>query len=157
MYRQKHEIAPTFLNKTIAAAAKPIDGLRGQHLVAAANAEKPFTYSCTFAPNESCEFPGISYEIFQFIANYLGFTFTLVQPQDGEFGSIVNGNWTGLVGMLNRHEIDVTLSPLTYNYLRSDVMAFSFPIMYLRLRFRKRRFFELSAFLLILSLLHDTI
>lgn len=139
----KRETLKTFLtsyfnNNSIVGAQKVRDRFnsKGQRLIAAGNVEEPFTYDCIFqrasGNTSACDFPGISYDLFEFIAEFLGFKFTLVQPPDHEFGSLVNNSWTGLVGMLNRHEADVTLSPLTYNYLRSQAMEYSAPIFYLK-------------------------
>lgn len=126
--RLKREILSASFNKS-STDAKRIHhrfNFYSQNLIVAANIEEPFTYPCMFNMVDgeaskagiTCDFPGIAYDIFQFISEFLGFKFTLIQSPDNEFGSLVNNSWSGLVGMLNRREADAVLNPLTYNYLR---------------------------------------
>ena len=38
----------------------------------------------------------------------MNFTYTVIPPIDGQYGSIKpDGTWTGKVGMLTRHEVDM--------------------------------------------------
>ena len=44
------------------------------------------------------------YLIFQ---NSLNFTYTLIKPSDGQWGVLKNGKWTGMIGALQRKEVDI--------------------------------------------------
>lgn len=124
----KGEIFLTPFNKSLTFTKKIHHrlNLHGKHLFVAANIEEPFTHPCIFDMVDGkisksdivCDLPGISFDIFQFISEFLGFKFTLIQSPDNDFGSLVNNSWSGLVGMLKRREVDVALNPLSYNYLR---------------------------------------
>ena len=44
----------------------------------------------------------------------MGFNLSYVAPSDGQWGSqLGNGSWVGLVGMLERKEVDIVSAPLT--------------------------------------------
>ncbi|KAG7154184.1 Glutamate receptor-like 56 [Homarus americanus] len=61
---------------------------------------------------------GITVKMLDTIAEVLDFNYTLtVEPPDGAWGSLVNGSWTGMLGMVHRHEKNFTVStmPLTAN------------------------------------------
>ena len=67
---------------------------------------------------------GICIELLEYIASKTGFTYTLVEPPDGQWGGKVNGSWTGLVGMLERKEVDIVVAPLSNIPQRHEVMEF---------------------------------
>ncbi|XP_041351078.1 glutamate receptor ionotropic, kainate 2-like [Gigantopelta aegis] len=54
----------------------------------------------------------------------------MVEPPDGEWGRYENGRWTGLVGMCQDREVDLTIAPLTVSVDRSKVMDFAYPFYY---------------------------
>lgn len=68
---------------------------------------------------------------------YLRFSFLLAQGMDvspeivfektgGE--NLRNGSWTGLLGMVNRSEVDMAVAPFFMTVKRSEGIAFSYPI-----------------------------
>ncbi|CAL4177468.1 unnamed protein product, partial [Meganyctiphanes norvegica] len=47
-----------------------------------------------------------------------------VEPPDDQWGSEVNGTWTGMVGQLVRKEIDLAVEGLLSTYARNQVVKF---------------------------------
>ena len=71
-------------------------------------------------------FTGIYYEVIQEIAKYLNMTFTIIIPEDGQFGhEYSNGSWSGLVGQLHRKEVDFVIAPITVSKLRRKVIDYA--------------------------------
>ena len=73
--------------------------------------------------------------IFNFIKAFLSlqdimnFTYKLIKPPDGQFGTIQpNGTWSGMVNLLANKDIDIAAAPFTVTQDRSVVMTFASPI-----------------------------
>ncbi|ESP03626.1 hypothetical protein LOTGIDRAFT_171277 [Lottia gigantea] len=66
------------------------------------------------------------------IAQILNFTYTIVQPEDKEFGREVNGSWTGLVGDLISQKVDMVIAELTVTDDRFKVIDFIFPAFHIQ-------------------------
>ena len=59
----------------------------------------------------------------------MNFTYTLIKPPDGQWGSIqADGTWSGMVNLLANQDIDIATAPFTVTEERSVVMTFSSPI-----------------------------
>ena len=59
----------------------------------------------------------------------MNFTYTLIKPLDGQWGSIQpDGTWSGMVNLLANQEIDIATTDFTVTQERSDVMTFASPI-----------------------------
>jgi hypothetical protein len=44
----------------------------------------------------------------------MNFTYTLIKPPDGQWGSIqADGTWSGMVNLLANQEIDIATAPFT--------------------------------------------
>jgi len=59
---------------------------------------------------ENPRMSGLFADIFHALQHTLNFTYNLTQPDDGEFGAVINeelGIWSGFVGQLQRGEIDI--------------------------------------------------
>ncbi|KAL5016289.1 hypothetical protein ScPMuIL_005878 [Solemya velum] len=69
-------------------------------------------------------YDGLCVEIVRTLAGDLNFTYHYEEPSDGEWGRIVNGSWTGLVGQLEHRRADLIGAPLTMYYAREDVMDY---------------------------------
>ncbi len=76
-------------------------------------------------PGSNATYSGVYMEFLQYIAEEMDFTYTLREPADGQWGSKVNGTWTGLVGMIAQNEADLIMAPLANNILRHEVMSFT--------------------------------
>ena len=66
--------------------------------------------------------------LLEVIQQKLNFKIEWVLPEDGKWGSKEDdGNWNGLVGLLEKKKIDLVCAPVTITMERSYVMEFTFP------------------------------
>lgn len=75
--------------------------------------------------NDSTTGVGPMITMVEYIMKSLNMSYTLQRPADHKLGRFVNGNWTGMVGMLQNNEVDLATGPLTATYNRSQVVGFS--------------------------------
>ncbi|XP_076325048.1 glutamate receptor ionotropic, kainate glr-3-like [Tachypleus tridentatus] len=69
-------------------------------------------------------------EILHFIATNLNFSYTVIQPDDHQWGSKKpDGRWSGMVGLLHRKEAEFLVTPASANFHRLEVADFTVPIM----------------------------
>ncbi|XP_046564373.1 glutamate receptor ionotropic, delta-1-like [Haliotis rubra] len=80
--------------------------------------------------NDSIIFSGVSIDLLNELARRLNFSYTTVEPEDGEWGAHVNGTWTGLIGMLVEKKADLVLAPLAVMKSREEVIDFTVPYFY---------------------------
>jgi len=65
---------------------------------------------------------GYLFDVFSLLQTQLKFDYTLTKVNDGTYGILdANNEWTGLIGMINRGEVDFTISALTRTYDREKV------------------------------------
>ncbi|XP_068230709.1 probable glutamate receptor [Palaemon carinicauda] len=70
-------------------------------------------------------------ELFNLIAKSMNFTYTLIEPPDGSWGSqLPNGSWKGMIGQVTRKEVDVALGPFGQTQSRSEVVDFTQPLQF---------------------------
>ena len=63
-------------------------------------------------------------ELFKVIATKINCTWRVIHSKDGLFGSkLDDGTWTGLIGMLAKHELDLTLADLAVTSDRAKVQS----------------------------------
>ncbi|CAD5116451.1 DgyrCDS5337 [Dimorphilus gyrociliatus] len=74
-------------------------------------------------------YTGMCIEMLDALANRLNFTYDLMEPADKTFGIEVNesGEWNGLIGLLQRREVDLVAGALTITHTREDVVDFTHP------------------------------
>ena len=62
----------------------------------------------------------------------MNFTYSVVKPKDGQFGSknTKNGTWSGVIQMLQNREIDLAPMSFLVTLERNTVVSFSSPITY---------------------------
>ncbi|XP_071093136.1 glutamate receptor-like [Haliotis cracherodii] len=78
--------------------------------------------------NGSIVYTHICKDFFDSLAEYLNFTYELIEPPDKSWGEL-SESWSGLLGMVARNEID--LSGIPYGITLKRTKAFTFPyIMY---------------------------
>ncbi|XP_052065508.1 glutamate receptor ionotropic, kainate glr-3-like [Mytilus californianus] len=78
--------------------------------------------------NKTKQYTGISIELVKQLADGLNFTYEIKEPPDGHWGiQLDNGSWTGMVGQLQRREIDFVAAPLTVQAQREMVIDFTHP------------------------------
>ncbi|XP_033217570.1 ionotropic receptor 25a isoform X2 [Belonocnema kinseyi] len=71
---------------------------------------------------------GYCIDLIKKLAQDMDFTYDLVIPKDGEFGSkLKNGEWSGLVGDLATGETDIAVAALTMTSEREEVIDFVAP------------------------------
>ncbi|KAK8407419.1 hypothetical protein O3P69_002148 [Scylla paramamosain] len=64
--------------------------------------------------------------VLQVLAQTLNFTYNIVIPEDGGWGSRrPNGSWTGMVGQLVRKEADLALGPFGVTVSRAEVIDYT--------------------------------
>ncbi|XP_014773477.1 glutamate receptor ionotropic, delta-1 [Octopus bimaculoides] len=72
-------------------------------------------------------FEGFCVMILKELSRQMNFSYKWVVPEDREFGMMVNGSFTGLVGLLERRETDMVIGPLTLTQERSQVIDYTYP------------------------------
>lgn len=76
----------------------------------------------------------------ELLSQVLKFSYEIHSSTDKEYGRhLGNGNWTGVVGMLQRGECDVTFDQIVYNEDRSKVVNFSYPVIFSDITFVKSK------------------
>ncbi|KAL3860944.1 hypothetical protein ACJMK2_007039 [Sinanodonta woodiana] len=82
-------------------------------------------------PNGTIAYDGLCIDLLKELADMLNFTYELVEPPDGKFGTKrSDGIWTGLVGQLERQEVDMVVTSLSIQSERKEVMDFTYPFYY---------------------------
>ncbi|XP_041351117.1 glutamate receptor ionotropic, kainate 4-like [Gigantopelta aegis] len=77
--------------------------------------------------NGTVSYEGYGVDILNVMAKYLNFTYVITQPEDMQWGLLVNGTWNGIVGILVRREADLQISSLTVHEDRAMVLHFLQP------------------------------
>ncbi|ESP02690.1 hypothetical protein LOTGIDRAFT_171765 [Lottia gigantea] len=67
------------------------------------------------------------YNILHTMSRYLNFTYDIVNSTNGEYGILTNGSWSGLIGQLVSHEIDLGLATLTPTVDRREAVDIVHP------------------------------
>ncbi|XP_046548100.1 probable glutamate receptor [Haliotis rubra] len=73
---------------------------------------------------------GYCIDVLKEVSRLLNFTYTFIEPADGEWGNNVGTTWTGLVGQLQRKEVDMIVAPIISDYFREEVADFGQPAIY---------------------------
>ncbi|KAK3583442.1 hypothetical protein CHS0354_025574 [Potamilus streckersoni] len=90
----------------------------------------PFVIKAT-DPNGTVSYGGMCIDLLEQLSYTLNFTYNLVEPPDGVFGSVSpDGRWNGLVGQLERREVDMVVAMLTDQPERKGIMDFTYPFYY---------------------------
>ncbi|GBN48827.1 Glutamate receptor ionotropic, delta-1, partial [Araneus ventricosus] len=77
------------------------------------------------------EFSGVEGEILNVLLESLGLQYDFVIPKDLQWGRLEkDGNWSGMVGMIQRDEADLAFSYLSMTEERSRVIGYSKPYMF---------------------------
>ncbi|KAL5102876.1 Glutamate receptor [Taenia crassiceps] len=75
------------------------------------------------------EYEGFCVDLVQKLAEMIKFKYKMKAVTDGQFGSLVNGSWDGMIGELLRREADIVVAPLTITSDRERVVDFTTPFM----------------------------
>ncbi|XP_063840043.1 probable glutamate receptor [Scylla paramamosain] len=78
--------------------------------------------------NTSLSIAGPMANLLFILASRLGFEYKLVTTPDGVWGAPdANGTWNGLLGLLQRQEVEASLGPFGVTHQREQVCDFSYP------------------------------
>ncbi|CAI5443721.1 unnamed protein product [Caenorhabditis angaria] len=103
------------------------EDLEGLHLRVVVYLEEPFVIK-----NGENEYEGFCIDLLNEMAKVLKFNYTIFEVQDGTYGiEDDHGRWNGIIGALQRHEADLSLSAVTITYSRAEVVDFTLPFMHL--------------------------
>ncbi|PAV89574.1 hypothetical protein WR25_01791 [Diploscapter pachys] len=103
------------------------DNLEGLHLRVVVYLEEPFVMKTSEG-----EYIGFCIDLLQEMARILKFNYTIIEVQDGSYGiEDESGRWNGIIGVLQRHEADLSVSAVTITYSRVEVIDFTLPFMHL--------------------------
>ncbi|XP_070175614.1 probable glutamate receptor [Littorina saxatilis] len=94
--------------------------------------------------NGQNKYSGFCVDLLDILADTLNFTYRFVTPPDGEWGDKRDGNWTGLIGLLERKEADIVL-PLAPSAERSEAVDWTVPFDYWYNGVAVRRVYGTSA------------
>ncbi|ESO96449.1 hypothetical protein LOTGIDRAFT_115645 [Lottia gigantea] len=72
-------------------------------------------------------YTGICIDLLRELSVRLNFSYELIEPPDLDWGIVKDGRWTGLVGQLTRHEVDLVVAAVTITDQRETAIDFSFP------------------------------
>ncbi|XP_069675203.1 probable glutamate receptor [Periplaneta americana] len=77
----------------------------------------------------SCRISGYIGDMWQLLEELMDFKTNITPPVDMAWGSINNnGDWNGMVALLQKHQVDVAINAFMMTSERSDVMDFTTPI-----------------------------
>ncbi|CAC5387676.1 GRIK3 [Mytilus coruscus] len=80
---------------------------------------------------ERNQYSGLTIEVIKELSHILNFTYELKAPPDGKWGADKgNKSWNGLLGEIQRRDIDLVAAPLAINSYREQVMDFTHPYYY---------------------------
>ncbi|XP_069181512.1 probable glutamate receptor isoform X2 [Procambarus clarkii] len=75
------------------------------------------------------KFSGAMVQLLQLLGRSLNFSFTIVRPPDGSFGTkLANGTATGMTGMVGRKEVDLGLGPFGITAERAEIVDYTAPV-----------------------------
>ncbi|XP_055938229.1 ionotropic receptor 21a-like [Argiope bruennichi] len=67
---------------------------------------------------------GLEASLIDILSSKFGFDYELLVPEDKTWGKMINGKWTGMVGMVHRNEAHLALGDLTITDKRMEVVDF---------------------------------
>ncbi|CAO4365013.1 unnamed protein product [Caenorhabditis nigoni] len=103
------------------------EDLEGLHLRVVVYLEEPFVIK-----TGENKYEGFCIDLLNEMTKVLKFNYTIIEVQDGTYGiEDESGRWNGIIGALQRHEADLSLSAVTITYSRAEVVDFTLPFMHL--------------------------
>ncbi|XP_071096991.1 probable glutamate receptor [Haliotis cracherodii] len=70
---------------------------------------------------------GFPFSVLNLLAEAMNFSYRIIPPREDDWGSNINGSWTGLLGMLQRREADLASDILTIHSDRTAVADYILP------------------------------
>ena len=97
--------------------------LRGRRLTVTANIFEQYFFKI------GDKYYGLDVEIVNALAQYVNFQIDYTSPPDGDWGTVVNGSWTGLIKQLMDGDADIAIGCVTITSAREKVVDFTIPYM----------------------------
>ncbi|XP_067660212.1 probable glutamate receptor [Haliotis asinina] len=85
----------------------------------------PWTYGYKIVNKRQVS--SLSFHILQMLAENLNFSYKIIPPKESIWGKNENGSWTGVLGMLQRREADLSADHITIHADRYSVADFIMP------------------------------
>ncbi|KAG0726508.1 Glutamate receptor ionotropic, delta-1 [Chionoecetes opilio] len=71
------------------------------------------------------EYSGIMWDLLLMLTSKLNVSVEIMRPPDGRWGvELPNGSWNGMLGMIQRQEVDMAVGPFAISYPRTKVADF---------------------------------
>ncbi|XP_050395123.2 probable glutamate receptor [Patella vulgata] len=102
--------------------------LNGIHFRVGTKEWEPFVIKDSSGTGDG--YKGLCVDILKVISAQLNFTYSLYFPTDNEWGRRINGEWTGLIRMLQKKEAEMVVAPIGISPEREQVMDFTFPYLF---------------------------
>ncbi|KAF8362438.1 glr-4 [Pristionchus pacificus] len=116
-----------FTNRWKYNVAPNATSLKGLNLRVVVYIEEPFVMK-----KSDGKYEGFCIDLLEEMAKDLEFNYTIVEVVDGTYGiEDESGRWNGIIGVLQRHEADLSISAVTITYSRVEVIDFTLPFMHL--------------------------
>ncbi|CAD5211404.1 unnamed protein product [Bursaphelenchus okinawaensis] len=104
--------------------------LNGHKLRVVVYLEEPFVIRVD--DKDGIRYDGFCIDLLKEMSKVLNFTFEIFEVEDGTYGvQDETGRWNGIIGVLQRHEADLSVSAVTITYSRVKVIDFTLPFMHL--------------------------
>lgn len=73
---------------------------------------------------DGVKYDGFCIDLLKEMSKVLNFTFEILEVEDGTYGvQDETGRWNGIIGVLQRHEADLSISAVTITYSRVKVIG----------------------------------
>lgn len=79
----------------------------------------------TSSESDINNYSGIAIEVVKRLSFIFKFSIRIIKPADNQFGILVDGRWTGLIGSLVNREADIGLTALSITVGRAQVIDFT--------------------------------
>ncbi|XP_076359033.1 putative glutamate receptor [Tachypleus tridentatus] len=133
-----------YFNKCVCAPATLSYSINSS-LKIAADELLPFVH--VHEKDENVELCGPMANLLNMLSVSLHFWYSIKIPEDHKWGSSYkNGSWNGMIGMLQRQEVDIALGPFSTTYNRMQVVDFSYPLTVDRYVILTRKYKARSSF-----------
>ena len=110
-----------FLEFSTAVKSGGGEGLRDKHLIIEGESWYPFLYYDYYEDGTPAGtgYGGVMYDLLLYMQKARNFTFTMVSDADWEWGEChATDNCTGMIGMVNRKEVDLAIGKLNQEKCR---------------------------------------
>ncbi|XP_067686472.1 glutamate receptor ionotropic, kainate 4-like [Haliotis asinina] len=101
-------------------------GYNNRHLLVTVLSESTI-YVVKSINNGTTQYRGYAIDILDTIAYVLNFSYSITEPKDQSYGLPVNNTYDGIVGQLNRTEVDLAACDLTIDEDRSKFIDYIYP------------------------------